>query len=375
MRSHVKIGLCFMFVVVLSLHSCRNSTPTVLQITPTSISEVDSVSTSSVADLQTIDGYWEKLQMPLSCSSTFILSDDGQWAACEQTNSTGISIMPIEQDFSDESVILADDQTNASHRLLSFVPKTHDFVFQSWDLTQAPESNLWLLSASDVTQKRLLFQGSEPVLALHWSPNGSHCVLVYESGWAELVMSIGNRDQKTVSLTQQLRPISTVAWSPSSDRIFYHGTTNTTNGWVSGGWIMELDSMNSTLLVTTTWAFEPSWAPNGGDLVLLGQKDVATNEWQLTIISTDGELIDIVSLPNIQQASNISWSPNGELIAFDVLEVGSGIAKIGIVDLVQKKVDVNSIPDFNKSVGWIEGGSEVLVWTKGNVLRRISIGN
>jgi hypothetical protein len=328
-------------------------------------------SPSSGSDTTSLGDDWEQIRLPLPCSS-LVFSPDWQWVACRDLPI--IWVAPIIQGQVGDPSSAVQDEAGMHFSLLGFLPGYSGFVMESWDYSAEPyTSTLWLVQPSSSSQRERLYEGRDPVLVVHWSPDGNHFVLVHDSGWAEMVTDFGTKSQSVTSIGHQLRPESTVAWSPASDRIFYRGSTKVSDTWVSGGWILDVNSLEATLLFTFTKTFEPSWSPDGELIVALKPIETGYDDWEMRLLSPAGEHLDTIALPDLQRAGGMIWSPDGARIALLVAEMGKSDNEIGLVNLSSKEFSTIPVTRLSQVIGWSKDGNAVIVLTFDGIVKKVPV--
>ncbi len=362
------------FICILGLHlvSCRQETPQSMQSPPPASSTKPTQSTitpsSSISNTMPRGEDWEQLQLPFSCS-ILAFTPDWQWLACRDLPS--IWTVSITQGQAGAPSLVAKDEDGKHFSLLSSPPGRSVFVIESWDSSST--SILWLVQPSDPDRKVHLYEGQDPVLVAHWAPDGNHLVLVHDSGYATLVKDLGTDSQLIVPISHLLRPTSEVAWSPSSDQIFYSGQTEVSGKSYIGGWILDVNSLESNLLFTNTWPFEPTWSPDGETLVTLKWPEAKHADWEMCLLSPDGVHLDTITLHGLQRAGEMIWSPDGTRIALIVTELGKGDKAIGLIELASKEFTAIPVTRLSKAIGWSEDGNAVIVLTFDHTVKKVPV--
>jgi WD40 repeat protein len=231
---------------------------------------------------------------------------------------------------------------------------------------------LWLVQLSDVSQRERLYEGQRPV-SVQWSPSGNHAVMINVSGWADLVRDFGTESQSVTPISHQLRPISKVAWSPSDDQIFYGGQTKISDTWNFGGWMLDVNSLKTTLLFTTTKSFEPSWSPDGDLMVALKQVEGGYHDWEMRLLSPEGVFLDTIALSGLQRAGGVKWSPDSACIALLVAKVGKGDDEIGLVNLSSREFNTIPVSRLSQIIGWSQDGDAVIVLTFDGLVKKVPV--
>lgn len=329
--------------------------------------------TSTGVGVVSRDGEWDQLRLllPDSCSG-YVFSPDWRWVACRDRSN--IWVAPIADGQTGTPRLVARDEPGVNFSLSGFPPGRSGFVLKSWESSEPYTLTLWLVEPSDPDRRIRLYQGSVPV-APQWSPDGRHLVLVDPGGWAEVVKDLGTDSQSVVPINHQLGPVAKVAWSPSGDQAFYCGQTKVAETFKLGGYVLDLNSLDTKLLFTGSESLEPSWSPDGELLAVLGPKAVGGDDWEVRLLSPAGTRLTTIGLPGLQWAYRMIWSPKGGYIAMEVSEVAEADTKIGLVDTSSGEFRLTSIADVEKLIGWSDDGRAVIVLHGDNLVEKVPLGD
>jgi WD40 repeat protein len=359
------LGMC--------LTGCQQQAPRSIQPSsspPIGLTQSTITSPSSDSDIVYSGEDWEQLQLPFPCS-ILAFSPDWKWIACRDL--PNIWVVLITQGRIGVPSLVAKDRSGTHFSLLGLSPGRSGFVMESWDYSMEPfTSTLWLVQPFDSSQRVRLYESQDPVLVVHWSPDGSHLVLVHDSGEAEMVRGLGTNEQSVIPIKHSLRLVSTVAWSPSGDRVFYGGQTKISGTWNFGGWMLNVNSLETTLLFTTTKPFKPSWSPDGEMMVALKRVE-AGYDWEMRLLSPAGVFLDTIALPGLQRAGGMKWSPDSVCIALLVAKVGKGDNEVGLVNLSSRQFNTIPVPRLSKIIGWSQDGNAVIVLTFDGLVKKVPV--
>lgn len=120
----------------------------------------------------------------------------------------------------------------------------------------------------------------------NFSPNGKHMVFTgNELGWGVYLMDL---DKKKITRVTSRGGSCRPDWSPDGKTIAYVSHLSDSIGDI---WLMDADGRNQRRLTTTSELsdYYPAWSPDGQWLVYAASPDGRDGNWDLYLISVDGE--------------------------------------------------------------------------------------
>lgn len=193
---------------------------------------------------------------------------------------------------------------------------------------------------SDGTEDTIIVDNEEcqsPV----WSPDGS--MIAYILNDSICILNLENNI--TTVFEQQLARIGSLDWAPLEAKILFTDYAEDSLNYVK---ILELSSGTTTELFQSNYIMSyPTWSPDGTKIAYQSPYIPGIEVCQVFIINADGtNLEQLTSFPlNTTKFGykNISWSPDGKMIAISTYE---GVFIVDMNGSIVTKIGPQSIISF-----------------------------
>ncbi|UFJ42691.1 hypothetical protein LOK74_09440 [Brevibacillus humidisoli] len=210
-------------------------------------------------------------------------------------------------------------------------------------LALVSDERLWMMDARDASAQPVPVtpQGVDEMIG--WSLDGQWFAFLFEpqSGpehrkYLHLVNSDGSQLVEVDPQSVNSRP----AWSPVDNRIIYQSAADGEHTEESAKMVTVADDGSlqyEVLLPAGDKVVEMAWAPDGKQIAI-SQPRTEEKPLQIGLLSLDGKLRDLytdaspVNMDDIyvRQAAGLTWSPNGEYMAFFALPNSASITADGV---------------------------------------------
>jgi Tol biopolymer transport system component len=210
--------------------------------------------------------------------------------------------------------------------------------------------NVWIAPGGDASRAKQLTSGagrSDGGAGLAWTPDGK---IVYSSiaggGSNVWIMEADGTGNKKLSFNDPAN--FTPAVSPDGRYIVWSAARPTS---VRHLWRMDIDGGNPKQLTNGSGEWGPQYSPDGQWLVYRSENRV----WKM--LADGGTPVPLTS----RASSGPTFSPDGKLIAFNLLDEGSGQCKIAVMPFEGgPPIKVFDIPGgFFRPIGWTPDGRAV----------------
>ncbi len=150
----------------------------------------------------------------------------------------------------------------------SWAPDSSRLAFSGWDAT-VQETDLYVATADGTQVDRITTTNENPV-SPSWAPDGASIVYLHNGGVWTIHPDGTAKAQLAGGFTKHL-----VQWSPDGQHILYLALG--TDEWRALG-VMDADGQNQHLITLGTAAADPSWSPDGTQIVFRGGQDDGEGE-------------------------------------------------------------------------------------------------
>jgi TolB protein len=181
----------------------------------------------------------------------------------------------------------------------------------------------------------------------------SFCPSMGQAGEKMLLGGGGIFDLESGQITEPpLERIGATKLSPDGSKIVYIPGT-------SDIWIVDRDGSNQMFVTHDEFVDrEPSWSPDGTQIVFRRLNEPAGTGWDLFIVNVDGtDLRQLTDMPRGEEQKPV-WSPDGTQIAFFAL----GISTAQIFLINSDGTDLRQLTDFPSGAGtpiWSPDGQQI----------------
>jgi Tol biopolymer transport system component len=174
------------------------------------------------------------------------------------------------------------------------------------------DNGIWVVNADGSNPIQLTTYGGDP----SWSPDSRQ--LVFSTGGSSEVKSgfwLMNSDDTNLHFLPSV-PGSFPDWSPSGEKIIFHGEVN------NGIWLINPDGTGETMLYRE--GGYPAWSPDGEKIAYVNLSD-----WYIWVMDADGTGNTKISdhpgdLP--------AWSADGLHIAYEIESIDKKVNGIWVVN-------------------------------------------
>lgn len=155
---------------------------------------------------------------------------------------------------------------------------------------------------------------------VEWSPNGENVLFTVETQSVNedifvLNLDTGNYDNITETVGDWEHP----TWSPHGTKIAFIGSPIQEDGVsLTGLYVIDPDGSNRERLFTpdsgAAGATNPAWSPDGSKIAFFCWHSEPGADELCVVDANDGDLIDVVSVPNNGYLFDIAMEPNWALV-------------------------------------------------------------
>jgi TolB protein len=190
----------------------------------------------------------------------------------------------------------------------------------------AQDREIWIVNADGTDARQLA--AAENVSPPSWSPDGTRVAYAADTadGSALHIVNADGTDDHVIGTPLANRDYFSVAFSPDGTKLLYDAGTD--SGF--GIFVMNVDGSSAIPIGPTNQDYNPSWSPDGSQIVFTRQEEGAESDiWLMSADGTDARPLTNDG-PGVTNLDAI-FSPDGTAIAY-VAGVTGGPGALTIMD-------------------------------------------
>jgi Tol biopolymer transport system component len=211
----------------------------------------------------------------------------------------------------------------------------------------SPKAPIYLIQA-DGSGLHIVARGQGP----RWSPDGRR--LLFDLSGRIIVLEIASGRRRVIGRG------SLPVWSPDGKQIAFMRYTYD-QGDVDGSKLLTMRADGSDVRVIVGRGpkalYNPEWSPDGRTIAVYAQELGGAEEGDIERVDANSGVTRQLVPPNIGDATEVAWSPDGSKLAFVETETAMAVlqVKTGHVKVVASVVR----PEFDPVVKWSPNGKQV----------------